>query len=404
MANYHRRRRQEAPRRHRRRDDGRARRRSSEADGDFDKAVEILRIKGAKDVDKRGASATAANGLVAAGRAARIDRARLRDRLRRQERAVPGARRRHRRRTPSSSRPADAEALLAETLADGTTVAREHRRRCPPSSARSSSSRRVAVLDGQVATYLHRKATDLPPQVGVLVAVRAATTPRPPAASRCRSPRCARGTSPATRSRPTSSRPSAAIAEATAREEGKPEAALPKIVEGGSTASSRTTCCSSRRRCRTKKTVKAGARRGRRHRHRLRPLRGRPGLTGRLRSSRHDAPQTGATDGGRHAGRHRRATAAVDSRRRDARRPTPERRLPPGAAQAVRRGVRRRRGSASTPTSSQPIARQIAEVVAQRRRRSPSSSAAATSSAAPSCPSAAWTAPAPTTWACSAPS
>src|ERR1700750_2717046 len=35
-----------------------------EADGDFDKAVEILRIKGAKDVNKR-AGRTAANGLVA---------------------------------------------------------------------------------------------------------------------------------------------------------------------------------------------------------------------------------------------------------------------------------------------------------------------------------------------------
>src|SRR3954464_14615181 len=40
-----------------------------EAGGDFDKAVEILRIKGAKDVGKR-AGRTAANGLVAhAGRA-----------------------------------------------------------------------------------------------------------------------------------------------------------------------------------------------------------------------------------------------------------------------------------------------------------------------------------------------
>src|SRR5215831_1639532 len=39
------------------------------AEGDFDKAVEILRIKGAKDVGKR-AGRTAANGLVAhAGRA-----------------------------------------------------------------------------------------------------------------------------------------------------------------------------------------------------------------------------------------------------------------------------------------------------------------------------------------------
>ena len=36
----------------------------AETDGDFDKAVEILRIKGAKDVGKR-AERTAAEGLVA---------------------------------------------------------------------------------------------------------------------------------------------------------------------------------------------------------------------------------------------------------------------------------------------------------------------------------------------------
>ena len=35
-----------------------------EAEGDFDKAVELLRLKGAKDVGKR-AERTAANGLVA---------------------------------------------------------------------------------------------------------------------------------------------------------------------------------------------------------------------------------------------------------------------------------------------------------------------------------------------------
>ena len=44
-----------------------------ESEGDFDKAVEILRIKGAKDVGKR-AGRTAANGLVAA---AGIDLARF---------------------------------------------------------------------------------------------------------------------------------------------------------------------------------------------------------------------------------------------------------------------------------------------------------------------------------------
>ncbi|MGH3767731.1 MAG: translation elongation factor Ts, partial [Pseudonocardiaceae bacterium] len=36
-----------------------------ESDGDFDRAVELLRIKGAKDVGKR-AERTTANGLVAA--------------------------------------------------------------------------------------------------------------------------------------------------------------------------------------------------------------------------------------------------------------------------------------------------------------------------------------------------
>jgi elongation factor Ts len=38
----------------------------TEADGDFDKAVEILRIKGAAKAAKRGAERTASNGLVAA--------------------------------------------------------------------------------------------------------------------------------------------------------------------------------------------------------------------------------------------------------------------------------------------------------------------------------------------------
>src|ERR687893_217579 len=37
----------------------------ADSDGDFDKAVELLRIKGAKDVGKR-AQRTTANGLVAA--------------------------------------------------------------------------------------------------------------------------------------------------------------------------------------------------------------------------------------------------------------------------------------------------------------------------------------------------
>ena len=42
-----------------------AKRALEEVDGDFDKAMELLRVKGATKAAKRGAERTAANGLVA---------------------------------------------------------------------------------------------------------------------------------------------------------------------------------------------------------------------------------------------------------------------------------------------------------------------------------------------------
>ena len=61
-----------------------------EADGDFDKAVEILRVKGSAKAAKRGARAHRRQ-RPGRRRRGRDDRARVRDRLRRQERAVPDA-------------------------------------------------------------------------------------------------------------------------------------------------------------------------------------------------------------------------------------------------------------------------------------------------------------------------
>jgi elongation factor Ts len=90
---------------------------------------------------------------------------------------------------------------------------------------------RVAVIDGPVATYMHRRASDLPPAVGVLVeysgdandAARGAAMQvaamRPLYVSRDEVP-----ADVVAKERE--------IAEATAREEGKPEQALPKIIEG----------------------------------------------------------------------------------------------------------------------------------------------------------------------------
>ena len=89
----------------------------------------------------------------------------------------------------------------------------------------------MAVFQGSTVSYMHRRASDLPPTVGVLVeyeganedAARAAAMQvaamRPQFVSRDEVPQDV-----VAKERE--------IAEATAREEGKPEQALPKIVEG----------------------------------------------------------------------------------------------------------------------------------------------------------------------------
>jgi elongation factor Ts len=94
---------------------------------------------------------------------------------------------------------------------------------------------RFVVLDGTVAVYLHRKAQDLPPQVGVLVQYSGKTDEAADADARgigmqiaAMRPRyLTRGDVP-TEVVESERR----IAEETARDEGKPEQALPKIVEG----------------------------------------------------------------------------------------------------------------------------------------------------------------------------
>jgi elongation factor Ts len=90
---------------------------------------------------------------------------------------------------------------------------------------------RVAVLDGKVATYMHRRASDLPPTVGVVVEYEGADdqTARDTAmqVAAMRPQYVRRDDVPA---EVVASEQK--IAEATAREEGKPEQALPRIIEG----------------------------------------------------------------------------------------------------------------------------------------------------------------------------
>ena len=200
----------------------------TEAEGDVEKATEILRVKGAAKAQKRGAERSASNGLVAAAEGAMIELACETDFVAKNEQFQQLAADivAHAAKTGTS----DVEALLGETLADGRTV-RENVESVAAVIGEKLELRRVAVLPGQVASYMHRRSADLPPQVGVLVAfegqdIEAArgaamqiAAMRPQYVSRDEVPEDLVANE-------------RRIAEATAREEGKPEGALPKIVEG----------------------------------------------------------------------------------------------------------------------------------------------------------------------------
>jgi len=199
----------------------------AETDGDFDKAVEALRIKGAKDVGKRAERATA-EGLVAARGGALIELncetdfvAKNAEFQKVADEIVAAA---------AASKAGDVDALKGAKAGDSTVE-----QLIAELSAKIGEKlelRRVAFFDGTVETYLHKRSADLPPAVGVLVeysgtdgAEAAHAVALQIAALKARY--LSRDAVPedvvASERR---------IAEETAKAEGKPEQALPKIVEG----------------------------------------------------------------------------------------------------------------------------------------------------------------------------
>ena len=207
----------------------------AEADGDFDKAVDILRTKGAKDVGKR-AARVAANGLVAVSGPAIIELNCETDFVAKnaqfQELAASIAG------LVEATRPADVEATLESILPEGQTV-RAAIEAVSAIIGEKLELRRVAVLEGTIATYVHRKDPALPPQIGVLVSYEGADTASDKVAAKVVAQQVA-AMRPKYLSRdqvPAETiEAEQRIAEATAREEGKPEAALPRIIEGKVTA------------------------------------------------------------------------------------------------------------------------------------------------------------------------
>ncbi len=200
----------------------------TEADGDYDKAVEVLRVSGQAKAAKRGAERAATNGLVVFTDGALVQLGAETDFVAKNAefqaladdvvKAVAAAK-------------ADGvEAANAAALPSGKTVAEAVGELAVTIGEKLEVSN-AAYVSGPSVVYLHKRASDLPPQVGVVVeydgedeaAARAAAMQiaamRPLYVSRDQVP--AETVEHERR-----------IAEATAKEEGKPEQALPRIIEG----------------------------------------------------------------------------------------------------------------------------------------------------------------------------
>jgi elongation factor Ts len=202
-----------------------------ESGGDFDKAVEIIRVKGLKGVTKR-EGRTTSNGLVAAksegGVTAMLELNCETDFVAKGDRFQQVAKELidHLHNTKSG----DLAAFLAGSLPSGAGV-QAFIDEANATLGEKIELRRIAVAEGSTSLYLHQTSPDLPPQVGVVVKF----DKDPGEVGRDVAQHIA-AFAPQFLTR--SEVPSDVVenerrlAEETARNEGKPEAALPKIIEG----------------------------------------------------------------------------------------------------------------------------------------------------------------------------
>lgn len=201
-----------------------------ETDGDFDKAVEILRIKGAKDVGKR-AERTAAEGLIAVSGNTMIEVNSETDFVAKNQEFIDFA---NKVADAAAAVKANSQEELAAADLDGQTAA-DATQELSAKIGEKLELRRAATLEGDnIAVYLHRRAADLPAAVGVLVAYTgegegAAETAHAAAmqVAALKAQYLSREDVPADRVEA-----ERAVYEKITREEGKPEQAIAKIVEG----------------------------------------------------------------------------------------------------------------------------------------------------------------------------
>jgi elongation factor Ts len=202
-----------------------------EAEGDIEKAVEILRLKGAKGNAKR-ADRSTSEGLIAAVHSATattmIELACETDFVAKNEKFIALGDKVLAALADSGAETVDAALAVA---IDGGTVASVIDDQAAVLGEKVELRRIVRIPGEKFEIYLHRTSKDLPPQIGVVVAYTGDDA------------ETARGVAqhisfadPTYLSRedvpPTDVENERRIVEEISRGEGKPEAALPKIVEG----------------------------------------------------------------------------------------------------------------------------------------------------------------------------
>ncbi|WP_088280998.1 translation elongation factor Ts [Kineosporia sp. A_224] len=201
------------------------------SDGDFEKAVEFLRVKGQASAEKRG-DRNASNGLVAAhvengvGTLVEINCetdfvakaepfVALADQVLQQAVAIKAE---------------DAAALLSSEIEPGKSVEQLLIEKNATIGEKIVIRRVARVEAPHVATYLHRTSPDLPPQIGVLVGVDGESDVARDVAMHA----AAMGPSFLTRENVPADvvETERRVAEQKSREEGKPEQAIERIVTG----------------------------------------------------------------------------------------------------------------------------------------------------------------------------
>ena len=203
-----------------------------EANGDYDKAVEIIRVKGLKGVTKR-EGRTTSNGLIVARASGNLG---VMLELNCETDFVAKGERFQELADEliahlEVAKVGDLAGFLASKLPTGKTV-QERVDEGNATLGEKIEIRRVVVLDGSsVALYLHRTSPDLPPQLGVLVQLASDALEAGKDVAQhiaAFAPQYVRREDIPTDAIESERR----IAEETARAEGKPEASLSKIVEG----------------------------------------------------------------------------------------------------------------------------------------------------------------------------